>query len=258
MSEPLKVPSVRVLRQPIGLSHEGVLALALALEIAVFSVAGTNFLSRANAFEIVRLSVEIGLLALALTPVIVTGGIDLSVGSLMGLSAVRLRHAVARCRVADPAGGGRARWLSARRPAALNGLLITRLRLPPLIVTLGTFSLFRGLAEGLTRGVDNFTGFPDSFLFLGQGYLLGGVPAQLPVFVVVAVGFWWLLHRTTIGRGAVRDRLLAGRRPLRRAFRSSGGWRWSICSRAASPAWRRSSMSPTWARRRPMPARATS
>src|SRR5262249_21214271 len=70
------------------LSQELILALLLAAEILVFSFLGTNFLSRANAFEVVRLSAESGLLALALTPVIVAGGIDLSVGSLMGLSAV--------------------------------------------------------------------------------------------------------------------------------------------------------------------------
>ena len=74
---------------------------------------------------------------------------------------------------------------------------------PPLIVTLGSFSLFRGLAEGLTGGVDNFTDFPARFLFLGQGYLFGVVPAQLPIFVAVAAAFWVLLHRTTIGRGLV-------------------------------------------------------
>src|SRR5207248_4299615 len=82
----------------------------------------------------------------------------------------------------------------------LNALLITRLKLPPLIVTLGSFSLFRGLAEALTRGVDNFTNFPKSFLFLGQGYLFGVVPAQLPVFAVVAIGIWLLVHRTIFGR----------------------------------------------------------
>ncbi len=60
----------------------------LAVEVAVFAAIGTNFLTRGNAFEVLRLSVEIGLLAVALTPVIVSGGIDLSVGSLMGLSAV--------------------------------------------------------------------------------------------------------------------------------------------------------------------------
>lgn len=172
----------------------------LAVEVAVFSVVGTNFFSLANAFEVTRLCVEIGLLALALTPVIVTGGIDLSVGSLMGLSAVILGKlwrdaglpvwlAVLATLAAGAACGG------------MNALLITRLRIPPLIVTLGSYSLFRGLAEGFTGGVDNFTGFPDEFIFLGQGYLLGTVPTQLPIFVAVALGIWALLHRTTIGRG---------------------------------------------------------
>ena len=70
-------------------------------------------------------------------------------------------------------------------------------------MTLGSFSLYRGLAEGMTGGVDNFTDFPESFLFLGQGYLLGGIPAQVPIFVAVAAAFWLLLHRMTVGRGLV-------------------------------------------------------
>src|SRR6186713_1187025 len=80
-SPPTETPSA-------SMSQERILTLLLAAEIVVFGVIGTNFLSRANAFEVVRLSVELGLLAIALTPVIVAGGIDLSVGSLMGLSAV--------------------------------------------------------------------------------------------------------------------------------------------------------------------------
>ncbi len=184
----------------LKLTHQLILAGLLAVEVAVFSALGTNFLTAENAFEVARLVAEIGLLALALTPVIVTGGIDLSVGSLMGLAAVLLGMlwrdfgwpvwlaAAAAVGVGTLAGG-------------LNALVITRLRIPPLIVTLGTFSLFRGLAEGLTGGVQNYTGFPAGFLFLGQGYLPGGVPAQLPVFAAAAVGFWVLLHRTTIGRG---------------------------------------------------------
>src|SRR5262245_50267542 len=67
---------------------QAILVGILLLEVAVFSVIGTNFFTLGNAFEILRLSVEIGLLAVALTPVIIAGGIDLSVGSLMGLSAV--------------------------------------------------------------------------------------------------------------------------------------------------------------------------
>src|SRR5947208_11607460 len=72
-------------------SHQSAgLAVLLLVEIVVFAIAGTNFFTAGNAFEIGRLCVEIGLLALALTPVIITGGIDLSVGSLLGLCAVVL------------------------------------------------------------------------------------------------------------------------------------------------------------------------
>src|SRR5215211_4510144 len=67
---------------------EWVLLAALAFEILIFSSLGGNFFSAANFFEVIRLSVELGLLALALTPVMITGGIDLSVGSMMGLAAV--------------------------------------------------------------------------------------------------------------------------------------------------------------------------
>jgi rhamnose transport system permease protein len=83
----------------------------------------------------------------------------------------------------------------------LNALLIARFNLPPLIVTLGTFSLFRGLAEGMTGGVDNYTGFPEQFLFLGQGYLFGVLPPQTLALIAVAVFYYMLLHRTVIGRG---------------------------------------------------------
>ena len=71
-------------------NHEWILLLVLFFEIVVFSITGDNFFTTANAFEITRLSVEVGLLALALTFVIITGGIDLSVGSMMGLVAVVL------------------------------------------------------------------------------------------------------------------------------------------------------------------------
>lgn len=171
----------------------------LLVEVAVFSAIATRFATLVNALEVLRISAELGLLALALTPVIVSGGIDLSVGSLMGLSAVVTGmlwrdaglpifwSAAAAIAVAGAAGG-------------VNAVLIARLQLSPLIVTLGTYSLFRGLAKGLTAGVETYTHLPDSFLFLGQGYLWGVVPAQLPLIAAAAAGYWLLLHRTTVGR----------------------------------------------------------
>src|SRR5260370_42238687 len=71
---------------PLAL-QQGVLVALLVVEIIVFSIIGTNFLSRRNLMQTLRLSVEIGLLAVALTPVIITGAIDVLVGSLVGLSA---------------------------------------------------------------------------------------------------------------------------------------------------------------------------
>jgi len=140
---------------------------------------GTNFFTQYNALEIVRFNVELGLLALALTPVIVTGGIDLSVGSLLGLCAVlfgklsRDAHLSIALTILCTLGIGTLAGL-------LNATLITLLRIPPLIVTLGTYSLFAGLAEGnhARRGRVRF--FQTAILhLLGSGLLvLAGSPPR--------------------------------------------------------------------------------
>ena len=145
---------------------EWMLAGVLALESLVFRAAAPNFATAGNAAEIVRLAVEVGLLALALTPIVIAGGIDLSSGSLLALAAVVL--------------GGLWRdtgwpvWLAAAAAlgvgaagGALNAWFVARWRLPPLMVTLGSLSLFRGLAEGLTGGVDNYTGFRKDLIGVG-------------------------------------------------------------------------------------------
>jgi rhamnose transport system permease protein len=182
----------------VWLRHETILFFVLVAEWLFFNSIGRNFGTLDNSYDILRHSVEIGLLALVMTPVILTGGIDLSVGSLLGLCAIlfgklwRDAHlpvfvsALCTLGIGAMAGG-------------LNATLITWLRLPPLIVTLGTYSLFRGLAEAITHGVDTFTNFPGSFLFLGQERWLG-IPAQAPIFFAVAIFVWLLVHRTTFGR----------------------------------------------------------
>jgi rhamnose transport system substrate-binding protein len=176
-----------------------VLLLALAGEIALFSAIAQNFFTIGNFFEVTRLSVELGLLAIALTPVIISGGIDLSVGSMMGLAAVVFGAAYHDWHLPIVAAAGLAMLLGCAG-GALNAWLIARLDIPPLIVTLGTFSLFRGVAEGLTLGAVNYTNFPATFLTLGQGYLWGVIPAQLPLFVLVCAAYAILLHRSVIGR----------------------------------------------------------
>ncbi|MFO1022927.1 MAG: ABC transporter permease [Planctomycetales bacterium] len=196
MAQPL-----RAIRDLIT-SQQGILILFLLIESAIFCFTGQNFATVGNGFELLRLSVEIGLLAVAITPVIITGGIDLSVGSLLGLSAVIFGKLWRDAELPIPV-AALCTCLVGTLCGLFNGLLVTRFRIPPLIVTLGTFSLFRGLAEGITQGIDNFVGFPESFLALGNGYYFNTIPAQLPIFILVAVAFWILLHRTTIGRAWV-------------------------------------------------------
>lgn len=180
-------------------NHEWVLLLVLFFEIAIFSITGDNFFTAANGFEITRLSVEVGLLALALTFVIITGGIDLSVGSMMGLVAVVLGALWRDAHLPIAVAAGAALLLGLAG-GALNGSLIARFKLPPLIVTLATFSLFRGVAEGITRGIENYSSFPSGFLFLGQGYIGGIFPTQLILLVLAVAGCAWVLHRTAFGR----------------------------------------------------------
>ena len=197
-SHPHQTGSRRARLRSILASHEAVLLFVLIGELIFFNWAGAGFGTTENISYIARHSAEIGLLALVMTPIILTGGIDLSVGSLLGLCAVVFGKLwrdgglppslAAVCTICVGAFAG-----------ALNGGIITTLRLPPLIVTLGTYSLFRGIAEAMTRGVDTFTNFPSGFLFLGQSSWIG-VPVQAWIFFAVALLMWLLVHRTTFGR----------------------------------------------------------
>lgn len=202
-------PSVlRILSQPTmtrGLSirnlftrHEAVLAAVILLEVMLFQALGRNFLTGGNVSNIFRHSVEIGLLALVMTPVILSGGIDLSVGSMMGLCAVVFGILVKSCGL-DPVFAGCLAVCCGALGGALNAGLIQRFQMPPLIVTLGTFSLFRGLAEALTKGSESYSGFSEGFLALGNSDL-AGVPTQVWILFLAGVAVWFLVHRTTFGR----------------------------------------------------------
>jgi rhamnose transport system permease protein len=180
-------------------NNEWILLLAVLAEVALFAAIAPNFATVANFFELSRLSVELGLLAIALTPVIITGGIDLSVGAMMGLAAIVFGAAAKDWNLPIPVAALIALLLGCAG-GGLNAVLVARLGIPPLIVTLGTLSLFRGIAEGLTHGAVNYTDFPPAFLSLGQGYIGGVIPAQLPIFLLVVAAYVVLLHRSVVGR----------------------------------------------------------
>lgn len=177
--------------------HELVLLALVALEFFAFALSARQFTAPANLANIVRHSAEIGLLALAMMPIILTGGIDLSVGSLVGLSAVIFGELTHTFHL--PTGPAVLLTLTfSSLCGLLNGWLISERKLPPLIVTLGTFSLFRGLAEALTHGTKTYRDFSSSFLNLSDASFLG-LPLQALLLAMVATIVYLAVHHTVLG-----------------------------------------------------------
>ena len=184
-------------RLPRVAPHEAVLLAVLGVALLILSQLTDRFLTVDNLLNQGRLATEVGLMALPMTFIIVTGGIDLSVGSILGLCAILLGVAwhdwglplpvaIMVCLLTGAAAG------------AVNGWFITAMRVPPLIMTLATLALYRGLAEGISQA-HSVRGYPDWFYGLGTGALFG-VPSQLWMLGALAVVFGTVLARTTIGR----------------------------------------------------------
>ena len=179
------------------LRHEAILAVLLVIALAVLAMQSDRFFTVDNLLNQGRLMAEVGLVALAMTFVIVTAGIDLSVGSILGLVAIllgvfwqKLGMPLPLAMVLGIVVGGLA--------GLVNGIIITRFRVPPLIATLATLALYRGLAEGISQA-RSVRGYPEWFFVLGQGEVLG-VPTQLWIFLACAVVAAIVLGMSTFGR----------------------------------------------------------
>ena len=140
---------------------------------------------------------EVGLIAIPMTYIIITGGIDLSVGSILGLTAIVLgwtwQELGFPLELAIITG-----ILSGTLAGFVNGLFIVRVGVPPLIMTLATLALYRGLAEGISEA-RSARGYPEWFFQLGQGEFLG-IPTQLWLLIVAVIIFGIVLARTRLGR----------------------------------------------------------
>ncbi len=179
------------------LRHETILAVILALALALLASQSVYFFTTDNLLNQGALMAEVSLVGLAMTFVIVTGGIDLSVGSILGLTAILL--GVLWHDVGLPLGVaiGLALLLGTLA-GALNGVIITRFKVPPLIATLATLALYRGLAEGISQA-RSVRGYPDWFYVLGQGQIIG-VPNQLWIVAIFTVVSAAVLGLTVGGR----------------------------------------------------------
>jgi ribose/xylose/arabinose/galactoside ABC-type transport system permease subunit len=177
--------------------------------MAFFAAAEPRFLSSINLFNVMRQVSITGLLALSMTFVILTAGIDLSVGSLLafsGLVAAAVAKGGLASRFTVGAGGVGYGWGLAALAAIVVGLLcgyvqglaVTRLKVPPFVVTLGGMSAFRGAAL-LFSGGGPISGFEPSFTWWGQGKI-GPVPVPVIIFLAFAVLAHITLRYTRYGR----------------------------------------------------------
>ena len=138
--------------------------------------------------------VEIGMMALAVTLVVISGGIDLSVGSTMVLSAMIGGIMAAH---SGSAAGVAAALLVGIACGLFNGFLIAKIKISPLVTTLATMYLYMGLARSISKG-DSVYSYPAS-QWMGTGEF-ARVPVQIFMYLLVCFLFWFLLAKTTLGR----------------------------------------------------------
>jgi rhamnose transport system permease protein len=176
--------------------HETVIGVLLVAVLLVASWLVPGFLKPQSQLLLSRQLWEFAILALGMTLIIITGGIDLSAGSAMGLSAVVF--GVVHTSTGSLVAASLACLATGLCCGAVNGVLVAKLRLHPLIVTLATFAAYRGIAEGWSQG-QSYSRFGDSFSNLARGAWLG-VPLPAVVFCVMAIGFVVFLSKTPDGR----------------------------------------------------------
>ena len=173
------------------------LAVFFVLQMAALGYFVPGYLTVDGVLDTSRVFIEGGLLALGMTFVIITGGIDLSVASLLALVSVVIGFSY-KAGLPLPLSMGLGVVVGVGC-GILNGAVVAYLGLHPLVVTLATMALFRGAAYVLSNA-EAFSNYPAWFTNIGGYYLGEVVPAQLPVFAVLCVLAWVILEKSPFGR----------------------------------------------------------
>ncbi len=175
-------------------------SLLLAVAIAIFianSLASPYFLNAWNLSDATFNFTEKAMIAFAMALLIIAGEIDLSVASIIALASTAM-GAAAQMGAGAPelVLVGIAVGLAC---GAFNGVLVTGMGLPSIVVTIGTMSLFRGISY-IVLGDKAYTGYPPDFAFFGQGYVWWVISFEFVLFAALAGIYGVLLHRTNFGR----------------------------------------------------------
>lgn len=172
--------------------------LILIIEFVIFSVANSSFLTPSNILSVGRQMSFTGIAAIGMTLVMLTGGIDISVGSMLAMAGVLCAKLSADL--------GMPLWVAVIFTLLLgalfglvNGVSVTRFHIPALIATLATQTILKGIAYLITNAVP-VKNLSDTYKFLGQGYLFGIVPVPLVITIALFVLAWWYLDKTYLGR----------------------------------------------------------
>lgn len=160
-----------------------------------------TFLTLENFLNVLRRSSVNGIIAVGMTSIIISGGIDLSVGSMLALSGMTGAYAMIAIGGQDPQGiavilGTIVGVIAGIICGLVNGTLLTKLKLPPFIVTLGTMSAFRGISYVMNDGQPYNV---PSYKYLGSGIILG-IPVSVLIFVVIVAIAAFLLRYSRLGR----------------------------------------------------------
>lgn len=188
----LTTPAHRALR-----SWEVLLVGVAVIIFTANSFASPYFLDPWNLSDATFNFTEKAMIALAMALLIIAGEIDLSVGAIIALASTAMGYALQY-------GAGTPTLVcigigTGLICGAFNGILVTRLGLPSIVVTIGTMSLFRGIAY-IVLGDTAFNGYPASFGFFGQGYVWWVFSFELVLFAILALIYGIVLHRTNFGR----------------------------------------------------------
>ena len=192
-------PSSITSRQRLGklLADYGIV-FAFILLCVVLSFANENFMSVGNWTNVLRQTSINGVLAIGMTFVILTKGIDLSVGSLLAVAGMVTGSLVTGDNPSSPWLAVAAGLLTGTVLGCVNGAIVARLSVAPFVVTLGMLSVARGLTFIYNDGMP-IANLSPQFRFLGQG-MVGGLPVPVLVLALTFAVFWFLLNYTTFGR----------------------------------------------------------
>lgn len=170
--------------------------IALFVLLIFFSVATEGFLSSTNIFNILRQVAVNGIAAVGMTMVIITGGIDISAGSMMGVASVCC--ATLMVSGVHPVFAVVLVLVLGLMIGLCHGFFVHNVNLPPMITTLATMGILRGITYIISGGLPVY-GFPEKFNIIGQGYV-GPIPVPVIIMVICFIIGWFILEKTAFGR----------------------------------------------------------